>query len=144
MWSLTNLIVVFSSTITFAQSVVPTQTLKPGQLVTARDVRVVEDVQTGAFTDVSKVIGLEVQRVLYRGRPFQVGDIGAPALVERNEIVTLIYQTTLLSIATEGRALGRGAEGAKLRVINIASRNTVVGHVNHAGEVIVNQGRGYR
>ena len=120
----------------FAQVVAPTHTLRPGDLVSANDVQILETSLHGAFSDTSQVLGKEVQRVLYRGRPLQPGDIGAPALVERNEVVTLIYRTGTLSIVTEGRALGRGAAGDKLRVLNLTSRNTVIGRVTKAGQVI--------
>lgn len=91
----------------------------------------------GAFSDVSQVLGFEAQRVLYRGRPIREGDVGAPARVERNEIVTLIYRAGTLNIATEGRSLGRGAAGDRVKVLNLSSRNTVVGSISEAGEVIV-------
>lgn len=126
----------------FAQTVVPTQTLRPGHVVSATDVVVSDTSSLGAYQSVSQVLGLEVQQVLYKGRPLRVGDVGAPALVNRNEIVTLIYETGTLSIATEGRALGRGSQGDRLRVLNLSSKNTVVGRVNPAGEVIVNHDRG--
>ncbi|WP_363322747.1 flagellar basal body P-ring formation chaperone FlgA [uncultured Litoreibacter sp.] len=121
-----------------AQTLVPSQTLRPGHLVTATDV-MVSEAGHGAFTKVSQVVGLEVQRVLYRGRPIQAGDLGAAAVVQRNQIVTLIFQTGAISIATEGRSLGRGAVGDKLRVLNLASKNTVVGRVSETGDILVNQ-----
>ena len=120
-----------------AQAVVPTQTLRPGDIVSAEDVQISGTGMQGYYTDISQVLGLEAQRVLYKGRPIQEGDVGPPALVERNEIVTLIYQTGVLSIAAEGRSLDRGAAGDWLKVLNLVSRNTVEGRVNEAGEVIV-------
>lgn len=121
-----------------SQTLVPAHTLRPGHVLTAVDVAVAEG-RRGAFSDIDQVLGLEVRRTLYRGKPLQIGDIGAPALVERNEIVTLIYQTGTLSIATEGRALGRGGTGDKLRVLNLVSKNTVVGRVSDTGEITVSR-----
>ncbi len=143
MMVMTRLCVVFlmwisCATSAISQAVVPTHTLRPGHLVSANDVQV-SDGAMGAFSEITQIVGLEVQRVLYQGRPVQIGDVGAPALVERNEIVTLIYRTGALNIATEGRSLGRGAAGDKLRVLNLVSKNTVVGRVSKAGEVIVSR-----
>lgn len=121
-----------------SQTLTPAHTLRPGHVLTAVDVVVAEG-RRGAFSDIDQVLGLEVRRTLYRGKPLQIGDIGAPALVERNEIVTLIYQTGTLSIATEGRALGRGGIGDKLRVLNLVSKNTVVGRVSDTGEITVSR-----
>jgi flagella basal body P-ring formation protein FlgA len=42
-----------------------------------------------------------------------------------------------LRIAADGRALGRGAAGAHIRVMNLASRNTVGGEVQPDGTVHV-------
>lgn len=126
----------------FAQTVVPTHTLRPGDEVSESDVKLLDTPTPGVFSDVSQVIGLEVQRALYRGRPIGSGDVGAPALVERNQIVTIIFETGALSIETEGRALGRGGLGDRLKVLNLSSKNTVVGRVAGTGEVIVNQAGG--
>lgn len=120
-----------------AQTVVPEHTLRPGHMVTAEDIRISEQPLNGTYSNVSQVIGQEVQRVLYRGRPLQAGDVGPRALVHRNDIVTLIYKTGTLNIATEGRALGRGAVGDTLRVLNLVSKNTVLGHVSDLAEVTV-------
>ena len=91
----------------------------------------------GALTDPADVIGMEARVVLFAGRPIRPGDIGPPALVERNQIVMLLYYRSGLAISTEGRALGRAAAGEQIRVLNLASRNAVTGLVDPAGHVIV-------
>ncbi|WP_394197639.1 flagellar basal body P-ring formation chaperone FlgA [Litoreibacter albidus] len=131
------LLTVLFAAATAAQTVVPEHTLRPGHMVTAEDIRISEQPLNGTYSNVSQVIGQEVQRVLYRGRPLQVGDVGPRALVHRNDIVTLVYKTGTLNIATEGRALGRGAVGDTLRVLNLVSKNTVLGHVSDLAEVTV-------
>ncbi|SHF32883.1 flagella basal body P-ring formation protein FlgA [Litoreibacter ascidiaceicola] len=120
-----------------AQAVVPTHTLQPGDIVSIEDVQITEASVRDGFSELVQVLGFEVRRVLYRGRPMRPGDVGVPALVERNELVTLVYRIGGLSIETEGRSLGRGAIGDKLNVLNLSSRNTVSGHVNELGAVIV-------
>lgn len=129
----------FCASAAFAQTVVPTHTLRPGDIVSMEDVHLADAGVLGTYSDISQVLGFEVQRILYRGRPIRMGDVGAPALVERNEIVTLIYRTGTLSIATEGRSLGRGATGDVLKVLNLSSRNTVMGRVGETGEIIVSR-----
>lgn len=79
--------------------------------------------------DAEKVAGLEARVNLFPGRPIGPGDIGPPAAVERNAIVTLRFQRGNLLIEGEGRALDRGAEGARIRVMNLLSRATVIGRV---------------
>ena len=85
----------------------------------------------------SEVIGKETRVAVYAGRPVRLADIGPPAVIERNQIVTLVYRRSGLLIATEARALGRGGVGDMLKVMNLASRSTVTGQVDEAGRVIV-------
>jgi flagella basal body P-ring formation protein FlgA len=63
--------------------------------------------------------------------------IGPPALIARNQIVTLFYHSGPLVIAAEGRALGRAGPGDALRVMNLSSRSTVTGFVRPDGTVLV-------
>jgi len=74
---------------------------------------------------------------LYAGRPIPLSALAPPALVERNQIVTLVFRRGGLEIRTEGRALGRGGEGDTIRIMNLASRNTVTGWVMGDGQVHV-------
>lgn len=83
----------------------------------------------GTLSAVVDAVGMEARVALYQGRPVRPEDIGPPALVERNTLVTMIYQRGGLAISTEGRALGRGGEGEHVRVMNLDSRATVTGRV---------------
>ena len=75
---------------------------------------------------------------LYAGRPITAADLGAAAVVERNQTVSLVYRTGGLSILTEGRALSRGRPGDVIKVMNLASRATVMGTIGADGSVAVN------
>jgi flagella basal body P-ring formation protein FlgA len=79
----------------------------------------------GALRGPAEALGLEARVNLYPGRPIRGGDLGPPAVIGRNEIVTLHYARGALSIVTEGRALDRAAEGERLRILNLSSRSTV-------------------
>jgi flagella basal body P-ring formation protein FlgA len=68
---------------------------------------------------------MEARVNLYPGRPIRAGDLRAPAVIDRNEVVTLQYRAGAISIVTEGRALDRAAEGERLRILNLSSRVTV-------------------
>jgi flagella basal body P-ring formation protein FlgA len=61
-------------------------------------------------------------------------------VVERNQIVTLIYDQSGLTIATDGRVLDRGGVGDRIRVMNLQSRSTVTGTVGEDGNVYVTNG----
>lgn len=120
-----------------AETVLAARTLRAQTIVTAQDV-VVKDVDVeGAFSDVNEIIGMETRVALYAGRPIRPGDVGPPAIVERNQIVSLVFEQGGITIFSEGRALARGSAGDSIRVMNLASRITVSGRVRPDGRISV-------
>ena len=120
-----------------AEIVVPTRTIRPKQVISAADLEIKPMDVAGAVADPNLLIGQEARVALYPGRPVHAADVGAPALVDRNDVVTLVFVTSGLSITTEGRALGRGAAGERIRVMNLASRATVTGVIRPDGQIEV-------
>lgn len=120
----------------------------PGSLIAARaivvksviaeeDLRRASKTFAGAATTLDEVIGLEARVTIYAGRPILPGDLRPPALVERNEIVSLSYKSGPLEMRTEARALDRGAFGERVRVMNLQSRVIVNGVVSGEHSVAV-------
>jgi flagellar basal body P-ring formation protein FlgA len=121
-----------------AESVVAARTLRAGVLIGEGDVALADRVAPpGAAARADEVVGLEARVTLYAGRPIPLSALAPPALVERNQIVTLVFQRGGLEIRAEGRALGRGGAGDTIRIMNLASRNTVTGRVAGDAEVHV-------
>lgn len=131
------LISLFFPATVWADIVVPTRTIRAKEVIEARDLEVRATDADGAFADPSLIIGQEARVALYPGRPITPASIGPPALVGRNDLVTLIFDHSALSISTEGRALGRGAAGERIRVMNLASRTTVTGTIRPDGQIEV-------
>ena len=120
-----------------AETVIAAGTIRGQTLIMPSDVAVVEGTTPGALSDPGDAIGMEAAVNLYAGRPIRPGDLRPPAIVERNALVTLRYAHGGLMIVTEGRALDRAALGEALRVLNLASRNTVTAVAAAPGLVIV-------
>ncbi len=120
-----------------AESLVATRTIRARTLVLPEDVTLVSAEVPGALDDPAAAVGLEAKVAIYAGKPLHPGDLGPPTLVERNQLVTLVYLSGGLAISTEGRALARGSEGDKVRVMNLGSRNTVTGRIGPDGTVYV-------
>ena len=120
-----------------ADTLVAARTIRSQTLLSASDVVVVQNDLPGELSRPEDVVGLEARVVLYEGRPILASDVGPAAIIERNQIVTLVFSKGTLSIATEARALGRGGIGDAIRVMNLASRNTVSGTVTPDGSVVV-------
>lgn len=120
-----------------AEALVASHTIRSRTLITAQDVLVVDETHPGALIDPIEAIGLEARVVLYAGRPIRADDLAEPAVIERNQIIPLIFNQGGLAISTEGRSLARAAVGDRIRVMNLASRSTVSGTVDPQGRVIV-------
>lgn len=121
----------------FAESVVATRTIRAKAVIGPEDLTLVSAELPGALSDPAAAVGQEARVAIYAGKPVRAGDLGPPTLVERNQLVTLIFLSGGLAISTEGRALERGSEGDTLRVMNLGSRNTVSGRVGPDGAVYV-------
>lgn len=120
-----------------ADTLVAARTIRSKAIVGPEDVYI-KDIDTpGAYTALDDVVGMEARVALYAGRPIRSGDVGPPALVDRNQIVALTYIKGGLSISVEARALGRGGAGDVVRVMNLASRSTVSGVVQSDGSIVV-------
>jgi len=120
-----------------ADTLVAARTVRSHAIITPNDVAVKDIAIPGAFTLPEEAIGQEARVVLYAGRPIRPGDIGPAAIVDRNQIVRLIYQSSGLQIIAEGRSLGRGGVGDFIRVMNLTSRTTVSGIVAADGSIAV-------
>jgi flagella basal body P-ring formation protein FlgA len=120
-----------------AETVVAARTIPAQSVIQSTDLAIIEQTVPGAIADPMDAIGKEARIALYAGRPVRAGDIAAPAIVDRNEIIQLIYQGGALTISTEGRALERASAGEFIRVINITSRNTVTARISEDGAAYV-------
>ncbi|MCF2871606.1 flagellar basal body P-ring formation protein FlgA [Octadecabacter sp. G9-8] len=122
-----------------ADALVAARTI-PARSIIGPDDILLRDVDfMGAMEDPSMVIGQETRVALYAGRPVRQGDIGPPSVIERNQIVALVYSRGGIIISTEGRALDRAGPGDFIRVMNLTSRATVTARVDANGTAFVAQ-----
>ena len=121
----------------WADTVFATETLRAKQIVTADLV----DIQTtdvrGAATSLDDVVGFELKRAVYAGKPIMLSNLERAALVERNQRVRVLYKKGLLKIEIEARALERGAVGDFIEVMNLSSRKTIIAEVLKNGQLSV-------
>lgn len=118
-------------------TVIAAGTIRGATMIGPSDVAMIEGTTPGALSELSQAIGMEARINLYPGRPIRPGDLREPAIVERNEIVSLRYNYGGLLVITEGRALDRASAGEALRVTNLASRQTVTATATAPGLVTV-------
>ncbi|WP_116597649.1 flagellar basal body P-ring formation chaperone FlgA [Primorskyibacter marinus] len=122
-----------------AETLIAARTIRAQSLLSAQDLVVSDTIIPGALTVLDDAIGQEARVTIYAGRPVRAGDVGPPAIVDRNDIVTLIFEQGGLRITSDGRSLGRGGEGDRIRVMNLSSRTSVFGQIDPQGQVVVSQ-----
>jgi flagella basal body P-ring formation protein FlgA len=120
-----------------ADVLVATRTIPARTVIGPDDVMLREGDVPGALDDPALAVGMEARVALYANRPIRAGDLGLPAIVERNQIIPLIYRNGALLISTDGRALDRAGPGDTIRVMNIASRATVTARIGADGAAYV-------
>lgn len=130
MW---RLLLILAPLPALADSLVATRVIQPRTELTAEDMTLVAMEIPGAMTDAAVAIGQEARVAIYPGRPIRAGDLGKPAVVERNQIIPLAYIAGGLTILTEGRALSRGGIGVVIEVMNLTSRKTVSAEIGADG-----------
>ena len=131
------LVCALSAGAVFAQSVTPVRAIRGQTVVEAEDLALGEESVPGGVLALEDAIGMEAKVALYPGRPILLSQLRQPALVERNAVVRMSYASGPLRIVTEGRALERGAAGEQVRVMNLASKQTVTGVVVADGSIEV-------
>ena len=123
-----------------AETIVAARTLPAQTILTFEDL-VLQDIEiAGGVSDPFALVGKETINAVYAGRPIRATDVAAPAIVERNQLIALIYKNESLSIRTEGRALDRGSVGQLISVMNLASRSTVMAELRADGMAYVGGG----
>ena len=71
------------------------------------------------------------------GQALRVADLAKPDLVQRDQGVTLIYQSRGLYLTMRGKAVDNGTEGDVVNVLNLQSKRTVTGVVTGRGQVTI-------
>ena len=133
------IILAFSASGALADTLVAARTIPSHAIIGPEDVVLKDVTIPGSLASPHQAIGQEARVVLYAGRPIRPKDIGPAAIIERNQIVMLVYRHGSLRIAVDARSLGRAGVGDFLRVMNLSSRTTVTGIVGADGNVTANR-----
>jgi flagella basal body P-ring formation protein FlgA len=82
-------------------------------------------------------LGMQMRRPMHAGQPLRTADLLKPDLVQRDQSVTVIYESPGLYLTTRGKALDNGTEGDVVNVLNLQSKRTVTGIVSGRGQVTI-------
>jgi flagellar basal body P-ring formation protein FlgA len=84
-----------------------------------------------------RAVGMQSRKSLRAGQALRLADLAKPDLVQRDQMVTLIYETDGLYLTMRAKATDTGSEGDSVSVINMQSKRTVQGVVTGPGQVTV-------
>lgn len=120
---------------------VPTSDLERGDALQAKDLVLIKrpSHQVGAdvITAMSDLVGMVPRKTLRAGEFIRQNDLAKPILVEKNQLVMVIYASKGLNLQMRGRAQNSGAMGEAVRVQNPQSKRMVEGLVTGPGVVTI-------
>jgi flagellar basal body P-ring formation protein FlgA len=126
---------VTTETLAVAHPIARGELLKQSDVIVERRDR--REVRGDILKDPDQAVGLAARNALDPGRPLRAGDLMKPQMVQRNEMVTLVYRVPGIMLTVRGKAAENGAEGDLISVLNEQSKRTVQGIVTGPGHVVV-------
>ena len=120
---------------------VPVRAVSAGEMLTPEllEPLVVAERQLRAdtLTDPAALIDVEARRRLLAGRPVRQGDVQAPRLVRRGDMVEVVYRAPGIELVTVARALEDGSRGSFVGISNLDSGQRLSGLVTGPGRITV-------
>lgn len=102
-----------------------TQNIENGRVIGADDIQMISikerDFSKDMLSSTESLIGMTARRVVVAGRPIRNNDVIAPQIIERGQLLTLSFESSVMNISTQAKALENGAKGDVIRVVNTAS-----------------------
>lgn len=128
------------SAVDTVEAAVLTRTLERGDTIKSADVAIERRPRADIGADAAprdQVFGMQARKQIRAGQPLRNADLTKPDLVQRDQSVTLIYETAGIYLTMRGKAVEGGAEGDVVTVLNLSSKRTVSGTVTGRGQVTI-------
>ncbi|MDQ8732615.1 flagellar basal body P-ring formation chaperone FlgA [Bradyrhizobium sp. LHD-71] len=120
------------------EAAVVTRTVERGEILSSADVVIERRPKAEAGFDHAlraRAIGMQLRKSVRAGALLRMADLAKADLVQRDQNVTLIYETPGIYLTMRGKAIDGGAEGDTVSVTNLQSKRTVQGTVTGPGQV---------
>lgn len=95
------------------------------------------EVGRDAVVGIERAVGMAARNIIRPGQPLRDADLTRPEIVQRGQMVTLVFEAPGLTLTLRGKATESGAEGDTVAVLNEQSKRTVQGVVAGPGHVVV-------
>lgn len=121
------------------QTVTVDHQVERGEVLKASDLTVIRrpKAEGAVVSDAHAATGMAARRQLRPGQPLHDADLMKPAIIARNDTVTIIYEAPGLTLTLRGEAQESGALGDTVSVINSQSKRAVQGVVTGPNRVTV-------
>jgi flagellar basal body P-ring formation protein FlgA len=134
-WSVTGAILETREIAVLASDVERGDAIKEKDLMLVR--RPANQVGSDVVGAMSDLIGMVPRKALRTGEMIHTADLAKPMLVEKNQLISVVYVAKGLSLTMRGRAQGNGAMGETIRIQNPQSKRIVEGIVSGPGQVTI-------
>ncbi len=117
--------------------VVPRRSLPRGHRIEANDLKLKpipeEELDPRFVNDPEELIGLEVRGVVRVNRPIIRGDVGAPILIHRGDLIEVRVVGGGIIVTTNAKSLGDGAAAEEIEIETLQPRKRLTARVVQPG-----------
>ncbi|MBX3520887.1 MAG: flagellar basal body P-ring formation protein FlgA [Xanthobacteraceae bacterium] len=132
---MTGSLIETAEVVTLARPISRGETIRESDIILERLPRA--QVQTDALTRAEFVINQAARRALRTGQTLRAADLMKPQIISRDDAVTIVFRSGAITLTLRGKAMGNGAEGETITVLNPQSKRLVQATVTAPGVVMV-------
>jgi flagella basal body P-ring formation protein FlgA len=117
-----------------------TRSIRAGEVIKASDVSLERRPKSevgGEALGTEQTVGFAARQPLRGGQVLHPADLTRPLVVQRSEVVTLLYEVPGIVLRVRGKALEAGAVGDVIGVVNVQTNRTIQAVVTGPGHVSV-------
>ncbi|MFA5592489.1 MAG: flagellar basal body P-ring formation chaperone FlgA [Micavibrio sp.] len=116
-------------------------TLRAGDIIGAMDIDYIDmpqsRVSNGMVTDAEGLVNMTPRRPIQAGKPVALNELERPKMVDRGDMITLIFAEGPMRLTVQGKSMQAGALGDIVRVSNLSSNKNLQGTVTGDREVTI-------
>ena len=117
--------------------------LSNGTIIGQRDIDYITmraaELRPGAVLNAEDLLGTTPRRNVSAGQVVRSDDIEKPRMINRGDLITMVFNNSGMILTTKGKALQDGALGDHIRVSNAGSGRQIEARVTNTKEVTVSQ-----
>jgi flagella basal body P-ring formation protein FlgA len=132
---MTGTLIETAEVVTLARAISRSETIRESDIIIERLPRA--DVVNEAISRADLVVNQAARRPLRAGQTLRAADLMKPQIIARDDAVTIIFKTKAITLTLRGKAMGSGAEGEMISVLNPQSKRVVQATITAPGVVVV-------